>query len=178
MRGTPDRTARACGNRLQLAATRLASVDPHTRLYALPGWGILVVGSEENSIVARSEGGHEPARGDPHAPGLALFVGVVGLGDHVDGGRMVGLVIGAAGAGDEGGAARGRAVGHVGDGQRSPADVGEELAELVAAGRPAGDKDAVVGGADGPLQVFEVGPHPVGVGLDEGASHVGQVVGQ
>jgi len=26
----------------------------HTRLYALPAWGILVVGSEENLIVART----------------------------------------------------------------------------------------------------------------------------
>jgi len=56
VRGTPDRTAHAWGNRLQLAATRLASVDPPTRLYALPGWGILVVGSEENAIVAGTEG--------------------------------------------------------------------------------------------------------------------------
>jgi len=29
--------------------------DPHTRLYALPAWGILVVGSEEKTIVARDQ---------------------------------------------------------------------------------------------------------------------------
>jgi len=53
VRGTPDSTAHAGGNRLRLAATRLASIDPHTRLYALPAWGILVIRSEEKTIIAR-----------------------------------------------------------------------------------------------------------------------------
>ena len=63
--GNPRRNrARACGDRLQLAATRLASVDPHTRLYALPAWGILVVGSEENCVIARNRWRRQHAHGD------------------------------------------------------------------------------------------------------------------
>jgi hypothetical protein len=35
------------------APTGLASVDPHPRLYALPGWGILVIGCGEKTTIAR-----------------------------------------------------------------------------------------------------------------------------
>lgn len=53
MRGTPDRTAHARGNRLQLAPTGLASIDSRARLYALPGWGILVIRCGEKTTIAR-----------------------------------------------------------------------------------------------------------------------------
>jgi hypothetical protein len=54
VRGTPDRTAHARGERLRLAPTGLASVDPRARLYALPGWGILVIRSGEKTTIART----------------------------------------------------------------------------------------------------------------------------
>ncbi len=53
MRGTPDRTAHASGDQLRLAPTGLASVDPRSRPYALPGWGILVIGCGEKTTIAR-----------------------------------------------------------------------------------------------------------------------------
>jgi hypothetical protein len=62
-RGTPDKTAHASGDQRRLAPTGLASVDPRSRLYALPGWGILVIGSGEKpssraarGVLARSCG--------------------------------------------------------------------------------------------------------------------------
>jgi hypothetical protein len=53
VRGTPDGTAHASGDQLRLAPTGLACVDPRSRLYALPGWGILVIGCGEKTTIAR-----------------------------------------------------------------------------------------------------------------------------
>src|SRR5450755_2544793 len=52
VRGTPDRTRAAHGDRLRLVPTELAYVEPRARcLRPYPGWGILMIGSEEKTVI-------------------------------------------------------------------------------------------------------------------------------